>query len=136
MTNRVSVRVYGRGDRLYVQAQRIWIILASFVSTPLRKTGDQTTITYGDLAEKMGYDRRAAITLSRQLGIVGDCCLSNDLPALNAIVVSEATGLPGPEVVLRPNRSVKQEQNSVHKRDWCAMSVPSTGALRKIWEQS
>jgi hypothetical protein len=60
------------------------------------------TMTYGRLAQAMGYpDRQAGITLARQLGIIGEYCKMNDIPPLNAIVVNQETGEPGSGVVLR-----------------------------------
>jgi hypothetical protein len=134
MAGRTKIRAYARGDRVYVQAQRIWLILSGFVSSPLRKAGDRETITYGELAERMGYVPRAGHTLGRQLGIVGKCCLENGLPALNSIVVTALEGAPGDEVVLKPGRKIKQEQRAVHQQDWYQVGVPSTGMLRRVWE--
>jgi hypothetical protein len=129
-----TIRRYGAGDRLHVQAQQIWLILAAFVSGPTRRPTDPRTMTYGELAEVMGYpDRRAGHTLSRQLGIVGQYCLLNDLPALNAIVVNQTTGVPGDEVILSDGRTVRQEQRAVHGQNWLQLGVPSTGTFRKVW---
>jgi hypothetical protein len=129
-----TIRRYGAGDRLHIQAQQIWLILAAFVSGPTRKPTDEKTMTYGELAELMGYsDRRAGHTLSRQLGIIGQYCLLNELPALNAIVVTQNTGVPGDEVVLSDGRTVKQEQKAVMAQDWLQLGVPTTGTLRKVW---
>lgn len=129
------LRLYGTGDRINVQAQRIWLILTAFVSGATRRTGDDRTITYGDLARRMGYaDGRAGHTLGRQLGIVGNCCLRNGLPALNSIVVNATTGAPGHDVVLTGGRTVAQEQRAVFRQDWHAVGVPTTGMLRAIWE--
>ena len=130
-----AIRRYGEGDRIYVQAQRIWLILVAFVSGPTRRRNDDKTITYGELAELMGYaDRRAGHMLGRQLGIIGEFCRLNDLPALNSIVINRSTGVPGEEVLLRDGRSVKQEQNAVMRQDWFQVGVPTTGTLRKVWE--
>jgi hypothetical protein len=130
------IRRYAVGDRLYVQAQRIWLILASFVSGMTRGSTDRTTLSYGELALCMGYgDARAGHMLGRQLGIVGNYCVLNGLPPLNVIVVNQDTGVPGDEVVLRPGRTVRQEQRAVFSQDWFEVGVPSTGTLRKIWEQ-
>jgi hypothetical protein len=61
-----------------------------------------STMTYGRLAQAMGYpDRQAGITLARQLGIIGEYCKMNDIPSLNAIIVNQETGEPGSGVVLR-----------------------------------
>ena len=52
-------------------------------------------MTYGELAERMGYaDRRAGHMLSRQLGIIGEFCRLNDLPALNSVVVNQRLAFP------------------------------------------
>jgi hypothetical protein len=129
------LRHYKKGDRLYVQAQQIWLILAAFVSGPTRKANDDKTMRYGQLAERMGYaDRRAGHMLSRQLGIIGEFCRLNDLPALNSVVVNQATGLPGEDVVVREGRTVKQEQRDVMRQDWLQLGVPTTGTFRKVWE--
>jgi hypothetical protein len=130
-----SIRRYDVGDRLYVQAQRIWLILAAFVMSPTRKPGDRKTITYGEVAELMRYpDRRAGHMLSRQLGIIGEYCRRNDLPALNAIVVNQTTGVPGEDVLLRDGRTVREEQAAVMREDWFALRIPTTGTLRKVWD--
>lgn len=129
------IRRYKEGDRVYVQAQRIWLILTAFVGGPTRGPHDEATITYGRLAQLMGHpDRRAGHTLGRQLGIIGEYCRLNDLPTLNSIVVNQTTGAPGEEVLLREGRTVKQEQRAVMRQDWFSLGVPTTGALRKVWE--
>lgn len=131
-----AIKRYAPGDRLYVQAQQVWLILVAFVMECARNGGDSTTITYGELAERMGYpDRRADHTLSRQLGIVGAYCKMNDLPTLNSIVVNQATGMPGTDVVLRDGYSVGKEQKAVHRENWFSLRIPSTGTLRKMWEE-
>lgn len=129
-----KLRRYGAGDRVYVQAQRIWLILAGFVSGPTRKSNDPTTLTYGELAQAMGLSPQAGRTLGRQLGIVGHCCIENGLPALNAIVVNGATGAPGDWVVLSDGNTVAREQRAVFQQDWYEVGVPTTGMLRKVWE--
>lgn len=129
-----KLRRYAAGDRIYVQAQRIWLILTGFVSSPVRKPSDPNTITYGQLAVAMNLDSRAGVTLGRQLGIVGRFCLDNELPALNAIVVNAETGYPGDYVVLSPGKSTKREQKAVFEQNWYSIGVPTTAQLRKVWE--
>ena len=133
-----AIRRYAAGDRLPVQAQRIWLILTGFVSgRPGPRKTDARTMTYGELAERMGHsDRRAGHTLGRQLGIVGHYCLMNGLPALNAIVVNQDTGEPGGDVVLTPPGDFRREVRAIYNTDWYAVGVPSTGTLRKVWEAS
>lgn len=131
------VKRYRRGDRLPVQAQQIWMILTSFVMA--RRIFDRSlekTIEYGHLAELMGYsDARAGHMLGRQLGIVGHYCRENGLPLLNVIVIAKATGAPGAEVLLRPDRSLKDEQKAVLKEDWFTVRPPTTGTLRTVMER-
>ena len=52
---------YQTGDRVYVQAQRIWLILSSHavLRREIRCNGFRKGLVgYGDLAELMGKDRR------------------------------------------------------------------------------
>src|ERR1700753_3293557 len=96
------IRRFARGDRVYVQAQQIWLILVSLVMTSDRNPKKPKKIKYGDLAVLMGYpDKRAGHVLGRQLGIVGHYCVRNRLPALTAMVVAAGSGEPGDEVVTR-----------------------------------
>lgn len=131
-----AIRKYKKGDRIYVRAQQIWLILVAFVMKNKFATDSVDnckTITYGDIAILMGYpDARAGRTLSRQLGIIGHYCLHNNLPALNSIVVNKLTDCPGDHVVLTGDNSVKKEQSAVMKENWFQFGVPSTGALRKV----
>lgn len=130
-----AIRRYGLGDRLPVQAQRIWLILSGFVSGREIRSSSALTLTYGELALRMGYaDTRAGHMLSRQLGIVGNYCLMNDLPALNAMVVNAVTKEPGGDVVLTPGRTFRQELSAIYRQDWYEVGVPTTGTLRKVWE--
>jgi hypothetical protein len=129
-----KIRRYQAGDRLYVQAQRIWLILVAYVQSHTWFPEGKETLIYGELAELMGYpDRRAGHMLGRQLGIVGQYCLLNGLPALNSIVVTATTGMPGDDVVLTKGRTVRQEQRAVLATDWFQFGVPTTGTLRKVW---
>jgi len=127
-----AIRKYRMGDRLYVQAQQIWLILVAYVKT--RGEDDKKTLTYGELAEAMGHeDRRVGHTLSRQLWIISEYCRLNELPALNAIVVTQNDNQPGQGVVTTKGRSVREEQKHVYKTNWFLYGVPSTGTLRKVW---
>jgi hypothetical protein len=135
LKNVPRIKRFGRGDRLHVQAQHVWLILVAFVMHCDRNPRRPSTMTYGDLAGAMGYDsRKAGITLARQLGIVGEYCKANGLPPLNTIVVNQSTGMPGSEVVLRDGHTVRQEQAAVMREDWSGYRVPTTGTFRKVLE--
>lgn len=133
-----KVRRFKRGDRIYVQAQQIWLILISHVMShraQFMKTNKPKPITYGELAEMMtNHNRKASVTLSRQLGIVATYCKINGLPLLNVIVVKKATGVPGRGVVTREDRSLPKEAKAVFEEDWFQIRVPTTGTFRKLWE--
>jgi hypothetical protein len=130
-----EIKRYAAGDRLHVQAQQIWLILVAHIMCSKRDPENPSTITYGKLAKRMGYDdKRAGHMLGRQLGIVGDYCKRNRLPTLNSIVVTEATKVPGKSVVLRKGWSVDDEQADCMREDWFGLRIPTTGTLRKVWE--
>lgn len=134
MVQTSDLRRYALGDRVFVTAQQIWLVLTGFVMwAPVAER--RNFITYGELALKAGYgDARAGHMLGRQLGIIGNFCLQNDLPALNAIVVTQHSRTPGDEVVHAPQRTIQQEQNRVMGFNWYLVACPTTGMLRKTWE--
>ena len=131
-------REYGRGDRLYVQAQQIWIILSAHAVLRGKESLNglpKGLISYGDLADLMGKDRRAGHTLGRQLGIVGYYCLNCNLPPLNVIVVTEKEEEPGWRVVWTPGKSVEDDQNKVLGYAWFKLRPPTIKALKDVYEK-
>lgn len=126
-------KFYKSGDRLYIQAQRIWLILIGFVIWH-RNPDLPPLITYGQLAEKMGLDPRAGHTLGRQLGIVAEFCASNGLPSLNSIVVTRGTREPGDGVVYNREKTLSDDQRAVADFDWFQVRPPTTGTLRQVWD--
>ncbi|MHC2582673.1 hypothetical protein ACVI1J_005152 [Bradyrhizobium diazoefficiens] len=129
-----AIRRYSHGDRVYVRAQQVWMILVGHVMNTSGKFTDRL-LTYGDLAKKMGISPKAAIGLGREVGIVGEYCLLNGLPALNCIVVGQQTGAPGHGVLVGKNKSWRDEARDSFATDWFRYRVPSTGTLRQVWEQ-
>ena len=134
------MKTYQRGDSIPKQAQQIWLILVSVVQ--LRPNDKSYTggwgrglVTYGAVAELMGKPRRAGVTLTRQLGIIGKYCEENDLPALNAIVVSKNQGEPGDDVVLSKSDDIAEEQKSVFEEDWFSFRPPTVNQLRGVYER-
>jgi hypothetical protein len=116
-----------RGARIHDQAEQIWLILTAFVMFSTKQT-----ITYGDLAKKMGYEtRNAGHTLGRPLGLVGKMCIESGAPPLNVIVVTKH-GQPGDEVLLRPHSTVEADQDAVHAENWFAWRAPTAGSFRRI----
>ena len=135
-TSSPVAKFYQPGDRLYIQAQRIWLILIGYVIWRRDFTPQvPPLITYGTLAQKMGLDPRAGHTLGRQLGIVAEFCVHNGLPALNSIVVTRGTREPGDGVVYTPESTLSDEQRGVAEYDWYTVRPPTTGTLRQVWEE-
>jgi len=129
-----AVKRFGAGDRVFVQAQQVWIILVAHVMSSARDPKSPSIIPYGKLAKKMDKDPRAGRNLRTALGIVGAYCKINNLPTINSIVVNEKTGVPGEHVVLRDGRSILEEQSEVMKQNGFTFRVPTTGTFRKVWE--
>ena len=130
------VRRFGKGDRLYVQAQQIWLILSAhavFRSAEKLNGLPKGLLTYGDLAGLMGKPRRAGYILGRQLGIVGYYCIKCELPPLNVIVVNEKEEKPGWRVVWTPGSSVRKDQKKVLKYPWLELRPPPIKALKDVY---
>ena len=129
------IKSYGKGDRVYVQAQQIWLILTAhaMLRRPAGPDHRDSLLHYGDVAATMGKDRKAGITLARQLGIVGVYCVDHGLPPLNVIVVNKETGGPGADVVLTPGSSVRKDQRRVYSYNWFGVRPPSIKALKDVY---
>ena len=79
-----------RGARVWSQAEHMWSILTGFVMFSGGTPDNPATITYGELAVKMGYaSPLAGHTLARPLNLIGQVCLQTGLPPLNVIVPGE-----------------------------------------------
>ena len=91
-------------------------------------------ITYGNLAERMGMNPKAGVTLGIPLGIIAEYCRLNDLPTLNSIVISQQTRAPGDRVLVRDGKTYKEEQREAAKTDWFEYRVPTTGTFRRVRE--
>ena len=148
-----TIKTYATtGMRDYVRAQQAWMVLTAFVSCCPRAISDlekgkvldidsisvrkPKTITYGDLAILMGYEKpQAGHTLGTPLWLVGHYCLKNGLPALNSIVVNQETGKPGPGVVKHPGREYTEDQRLVMNTHWFKYRTPSISAFRKMAEE-
>lgn len=122
-----------QGSRVWDQAEQVWRILTA-VAMMAGRTGKRT-ITYGELAEFMGYDSRAGHTLGRPLGLVGQMCLSSRLPPLNVLVVTQHGQQPGDEVLLRPGSTVAADQEAVLAEDWFGWRAPVAGSFRRLLEE-
>lgn len=129
-----TVKIFRKTERAHVRAQQAWLVLVAGIMGSERDPTDPYIVSYGDVAEAMGLDRRAGISLRTPLGILGEYCVRNGLPAINSIVVNDRTGRPGDGVVLGAGRSIEEEQAEVMRGEWFSIRVPTTGALRRAWE--
>lgn len=122
------------------QAQQIWMILVSFVMDKIEHLDSQKTVrnrqlmlpaklTYGELALKLGYnDKRAGHGLGYPLGILAVLCINSKLPAINAIVVNQETGMPGESVLYHGD--LETEQRAIFKnKKWFAYRIPTPEEL-------
>lgn len=117
------------GARRPEQAHAVWNVLSGFVLFEKNKT-----ITYGELAQLLGYEARAGRTLTEALGIVSFYCLHNGLPPLSCIVVSKMTGRPGWEGMIPQDSTLEFEQERVWNTEWHLYRTPSVNTFRKARE--
>ena len=123
MAQTSKLRKYCLGDRVHITAQQFWPILTGFVMW--QRKPKHSLITYGELAEKAGYqDGRAGALIGRQLQIIREFCTDNDLPDLTSIVVAQGQC-----------ENLSAIQKRTLKYNWYLIGVPTTGMLRKIWEK-
>jgi hypothetical protein len=138
----MAVKRYAAGDRIPVRAQQIWLILTAHAVLKPERSAEgnggwsgvgRGLITYGDLAEQMGMSRKAAVTLSKHLGVLGFYCQEEGLPPINTIVVASNHGEPGFGVV--ETDGFVKDQKKVWKTDWFSIRPPTIKKLRDIYEE-
>lgn len=122
------------------QAQQIWMILVSFIMAEIEFLNSQkmvrncrlmppATLTYGELALKLGYDdKRAGHGLGYPLGILAVLCINSKLPAINTIVVNQETGLPGESVLYHGELETEQRMIFENKK-WFSYRIPTLEEL-------
>jgi hypothetical protein len=66
---------------------------------------------------------RAGAVIGRQLQIISEFCSENDLPDLSAIVTTR-------NEIAKPSKT----QQAALDYNWYLVGVPTTGMLRKVWE--
>ncbi len=86
---------------------------------------DGTTITYGELAERI---ETFVLTLFPALGVLWGWCDERGYPHLNALVVNEKTGMPGDGYKPggRPlgEKDWRETVAEVHQFDWSDVTPP------------
>lgn len=95
-------------------ARLAWEVLA-------RSAGLRQTLTYGDLAEAIGFTSGRVMRIP--LSVIQTFCLERDLPPLTSIVVNKGTGLPGTGFI-----AWSGELDEAHRRvfdfDWSLVPAP------------
>jgi len=97
------------------RALQIWQIL-------ICKAHNHQTITYGDLAELLGY--RGAGIVGHKLEPILDYCNVHGLPQLTCLVVNSGTGLPSPKSDLVQTTS-HAEREKVYQYNWYNLVPPT-----------
>lgn len=113
------------------QALAIWPILVRRAT----ETGSTTVakITYGDLAVAIGYPHKgAARAIKPALGLIGLYCIKHNMPALNALVVNQASMEAGDSVVLTDGETPRTERASIVAFDWLAAEPPTAKTLHGL----
>jgi len=97
------------------------------------------TVTYGELAERLGYKKADGGPGVTGGGVIGNrlaplmfWCKQNNLPALTSLVVREDTGMPGLGIYLDPSE-VPSAQEKVYAFDWYAIVPPTVEQLDKAY---
>jgi hypothetical protein len=123
-----------RGARVWDQAEQVWVVLTAVAMA--KQTGKKKTVTYGELAEWMGYNPAEGYTLVPALTLVGQMCLATKLPPLNVLVVTKHGQQPGDELVLGPGFTVAKAQKAVLSVNWFEWRAPVAGSFRALIEKN
>ena len=105
------------------RAAQIWQVLVS-------KAYNRQTVTYGELAEILGY--KSAHVLGHALGHINYYCKENDLPPLTVIVVHQETGLPAYKVDADMNRA----REAVYDYNWYDVVPPTFEELESAFKKN
>lgn len=108
-----------------VRAQQVWMIL-------IGAAANRQTLTYQDLAIRMGFGPNARHIVPQFLDPVARYCQRTGLPALTVLVVGGQTGHPGEGIdpFIRPNTTYEAERELVYQENWYRMLVPSRNDFR------
>ena len=80
---------------------------------------DRTTVTYGDVREKLGYDNTVSGQAFRfGLDIIVFYCLKNNYPQLTTLIVNKANGLPSDTYAYDKDIDYSEEQSNSFNHSW------------------
>jgi hypothetical protein len=110
------------------QGERIWEILVRQATNA--PNPDAARITYGAVAEAIGYSRQSGRSLRRALGLIGWWCLDRGYPALNCLVVNHDTMECGESAVHTEGFTTREERERIANFIWRRVQQPIAAQLR------
>lgn len=96
------------------RAFRAWPVLVD-------RASKKTTITYGELAKKLGIHHRAVRYV---LGVIQQYCLDEHLPPLTILIVNQLEGVPGEGFIAWDADDLETGLVKVYGWNWKAMENP------------
>lgn len=126
----MTARYFEQGQPGTLRAQQVWQILTAIAY-------DRKTITYGQLAERMGYPPGVVGPfMNNFLNPVALYCQSNNLPILPVLVVSEITGQPGGGIDQYVGRErIDGERERVFQTNWHLIVPPTSDHFAQVRQQ-
>lgn len=130
----MELKNFENGQTIYERSSHIWQVLVPWVTW---KMDDRTTpglITYGRLAEELGYNASMGRLLAQPLSAIAAFCGAVAVPKLNVVVVSRETGQPG-AAWLDDHPEIGKDIADVLSHDWRRYRVPPPRQFRSAWEE-
>lgn len=127
------IKEYLSSEQNHVLAHRAWHILTAYVMFKQDFDGKGPgLLTYGTLAEQMGYSRQAARVTIAPLGYIHRFCAGTGVPHLNAVVVRSDSHIAGWDEMFPSEQAHLHEQRRVIDTDWFKYRIPAPGTFRKF----
>jgi hypothetical protein len=115
-------------DKQLARAQQAYLLLIGCAA-------QRATITYGDLAKRMGYREKGggAGFLAQFLWPLFYWAKENDLPRLGCLVVEANTGEVASEIAARFTNA---DRERVFAFNWYAIQPPTIEELKRVWAKA
>jgi len=132
----MALKTFDKGQTIHDRAAHIWQVLVPWVTWKMTDKMRPGLITYGRLAEELGYSAQAGRTLAKPLGSLANFCEREGLPALNAVVVRRDTELAGDGVWTAIYAHPEDEVDAVLQHVWRSYKAPTPRQFRTAWEET
>jgi hypothetical protein len=132
----MALKKYERGQTIHDRAAHIWQILVPWVTWGMTDGMRPGLITYGRLAQELGYSPQAGRTLSKSLGSLANLCEREAIPALNAVVVRRDTEQAGDGLWTAIYEHSEDEVEAVLQHVWRSYKAPTPRQFRTAWEET